>query len=276
MKHSCNVFVEKGSIPNAKFDLEKPSKSHRGKINNDNFLYTQSTYNIPYTVNKQALLSVQVHRTLYTVIFFFYDKLIVHMGMYTFTIACMYPMHVCSCIHSMFSVHANTDICASSMTTDRLKFHDCFHANIHAHTHQLVHITLYTLIVFFYDKLVVHMCIYTFIIACMYLLHACSCIHSRFLDRATTNISASSTTTDQCSINCFHASIHAHTHHHMHRTLYTLMFFFYDKLVAHMCMYTFTIVACIHCMHVHVFTPCFQCMEVPTYLRRLRQPINVP
>ena len=153
---------------------------------------------------------------------------------------------------------------------------NCFHANIHAHTHHHVHITLYTLMFFFYDKLVVHMYIYTFTIACMYSLHECSCIHSMFLDRATTNISASSTTTDQCSMNCFHASIRAHTHHHVHRTLYTLMFFFYDKLVAHMCMYTFTIVACIHCIHVHVFTPCFQCLQVPTSLRRLRQPTNVP
>ena len=149
----------------------------------------------------------------------------------------------------------------------------CFHANINAHTHQLVHITVYTLIVFFYDKLVVHMCIYTFTIACMYLLHECSCIHSMILDRATTNISASSTTTDQCSINCFHASIRAHTHHHVHITLYTLMFFFYDKLVAHMCLYTFTIVACIHCMHVLVFTPCVQCMQIATFVHRLRQPI---
>ena len=137
----------------------------------------------------------------------------------------------------------------------------CFHANIHAHTHQLVHITLYTRIVFFYDKLVVHMCIYTFTIACMYLLHACSCIHSMFLDRATTNISASSSTTDQCSINSFHASIDAHTHHHVHITLYTLTFFFYDKLVAHMCMYSFhhflhVFTACLLMYSLHVFSAC--------------------
>ena len=113
-----------------------------------------------------------------------------------------------------------------------------------------MHITLYTRIVFFYDKLVEHMCIYTFTIACMHLLHACSCIHSMFLDRATTNISASSSTTDQCSINSFHASIHAHTHHHVHITLYTLTFFFYDKLVAHMCMYTFTI-SCMYSLHAY-------------------------
>ena len=42
-KNSCYVFVVEGSIPTATFDLEKPSKSHLEKINNDNFLYTQST-----------------------------------------------------------------------------------------------------------------------------------------------------------------------------------------------------------------------------------------
>ena len=67
-----------------------------------------------------------VHRALYTLIFFFYDKLVAHMCMYTFTISCMYSLHTCSCIHSMFSVNASTYICASSMTTDRLVFHEVF------------------------------------------------------------------------------------------------------------------------------------------------------
>ena len=133
---------------------------------------------------------------------------------------------------------------------------NCFHASIHAPTHHYVHKALHTLIFFFYDKLVVHMCMYTFTIACMYSLHACSCIHSMFLVHASTNMSASSTTTDRCSMNCFYASIHGHTHHHVHRTLYTLMFFFYDKLLVHMCIYTFTIAcmyslrtcSCIHSM----------------------------
>ena len=44
-------------MPAAIFDVEKPSKSHREKINNDNSLYTQPTYNVPYTVNNQAILS---------------------------------------------------------------------------------------------------------------------------------------------------------------------------------------------------------------------------
>ena len=37
------IFFVEGSIPTAIFHLENPSKSHREKINNDNFLYTQST-----------------------------------------------------------------------------------------------------------------------------------------------------------------------------------------------------------------------------------------
>ena len=125
---------------------------------------------------------------------------------------------------------------------------NCFHASIHAHTHHNVHRVLHTLMFFIYDKLVQHMCMYTFTIACMYSLHACLCIHSMFSVYASTNICASSTTTDRCSINCFHASIHAHTHHHVPRRLYTLMFFFYDKLVVHMCIYTFTI-ACMYSLH---------------------------
>ena len=77
---------------------------------------------------------------------------------------------------------------------------------------------------FFYDKLVVYMCIYTFTMACMYSLHVYSRVHCMFSVHASTNICASSTTTDdRCSINCFHTSIHAHTHHHVHRTVYSLL-----------------------------------------------------
>ena len=78
------------------------------------------------------------HKSLYILMCFFYDTLVVHMCIYTFAIACMYSLHECSCIHSMFSVHpcscihsmfsvhTITDICASSMTTERLLFHDMF------------------------------------------------------------------------------------------------------------------------------------------------------
>ena len=86
---------------------------------------------------------------------------------------------------------------------------------------------------------------YTFTIACM-LVHVFTpcfqCIQSPiYLHRLRQPI-------DWCSINCSHASIHAHTPHHMHKSLYTLMFFFFDKLVVDMCIY-FS-----HCLH--VFTAC--------------------
>ena len=83
---------------------------------------------------------------------------------------------------------------------------------------------------------------------------------------------------DWCSMNCFHACIHAHTYHHVHRTLYTVMFFFYDKFVVHMCIYTFNI-ACMYSLHTYSCIHCmFQCMQVPTYMcvHRLQQPIDVP
>ena len=58
---------------------------------------------------------------------FFYDKLVVHMCMYTFTIACMYSLHACSCIHSMCLVHARTNMSASSTTSyNRSMFHELF------------------------------------------------------------------------------------------------------------------------------------------------------
>ena len=138
---------------------------------------------------------------------------------------------------------------------------NCFHASIHAHTHQHVHRAMYNLMFFFYDKLVVHMCIYTFTVACMYSLHACSCIHSMYSVHASANISASSTTTDQCSMSCFHASIHAHTHHHVHRTLYTLIFFLlwqtcstHVHVYFHHCLHVFT--AWLFIYSLHVFGSC--------------------
>ena len=141
---------------------------------------------------------------------------------------------------------------AWSTTTDRLMFHELFHAGSHAHTRHHVHRALYTIMYLFYDKRVVHMCIYTSNIAFMHSMHACSCIYSMFSVHASTNICACRVwddcqPIDWCSMNCFHASIHAHIHHHVHRTLYTLTFFFYEKLV-HKSMYTFTI-ACMYSLH---------------------------
>ena len=79
-----------------------------------------------------------VHKSLYTLMFFFYNKLVVDMCSYTLAIACMYSLHACpfihsmfsvhacSCFYSMFSVHTITNIRASSTTTDRLMFHELF------------------------------------------------------------------------------------------------------------------------------------------------------
>ena len=159
------------------------------------------------------------------------------MCMRTFSIACMYSLRTCSCIYSMCSVHANTNMCASSTTTDLLMFHELFPckypcAYSSSCAQNIVHSTVFLL-----WQTCSTMRIYTFTVACMYAVHACSCIiQSMFSVHASANISGSSTTTDQCSMTCFHASIHAHTHHHVHRTLYTLIFFFYDKLVVHMCL----------------------------------------
>ena len=154
-----------------------------------------------FHANIHAHTHHHVHRTLYTVMFFFDDKLIVHMFMYTFTIACIYPMHACSFIHSMFSVHACTDICASSMTTDRLMFHEVFPckyscAYSSACAHNIVHSNRFLL--WQTCSTPVHLHFHH----CLHVFTACMFMYSLlFLDRATTNISASSTTTDQCSIN---------------------------------------------------------------------------
>ena len=139
---------------------------------------------------------------------FFYDKLVVHMSIYTFTIACMYSLDAFSCIHSMFSVHHyvfsaynHRDMCIvyDNRTTvvPRNVSINWLHASIHAHTHHHVHILLHTILSLFLLKIVVHICMNTFTIVCMYSLHACSCIHSMFSVHVNTNISASYTTTDR-------------------------------------------------------------------------------
>ena len=155
-----------------------------------------------------------VHILLYTILLLCLLQIVVQMCIYTFTIACMYSLHARSCIHCMFSVHASKNICASSTTTDRLMFHELFHASSHAHTRHHVHRALYTIMYLFYDKRVVHMCIYTSNIAFMHSLHACSCIYSMFSVHASTNICASSTSTDRlmfhelfpCKYSCTYSS----------------------------------------------------------------------
>ena len=136
-----------------------------------------------------------VHRTLYTLIVLFYDKLVVHMYTYTFTIACMYSLHACSCIHSMFLDRATTNIAASS-TTNRSMFHELFPckypcAYSSSCAQNIVHSNVFLL----WQTRSTHVHIY-FHHCCMYSLHACSCIHSMFSVHASTNISASSTTTE--------------------------------------------------------------------------------
>ena len=144
--------------------------------------------------------------------------------MCTFTIVCMYSLHRCSCNHSMFSVHTITNIFASSTTTDRLMFHELFLRIVSMQVFRRILIIICTYWCSLYCrcvllKLVVHMCLYTFTIACKYSLHACSCIHSMFSVHISTNISASSTTTDRlmfhelipCMYSCSYSSSYAHT-----------------------------------------------------------------
>ena len=151
-------------------------------------------------------------------------KIVVHTYMYTFTIVCMYSLHPCSCNHSMFSVHTITNIFASSTTTDRLMFHELFLRIVSMQVFRRILIIICTYWCSLYCrcvllKLVVHMCLYTFTIACTYSLNACSCIHSMFSVHISTNISASSSTTDRlvfhelfpCMYSCAYSSSCAHT-----------------------------------------------------------------
>ena len=183
------------------------------------------------------------------------------MCIYTFTIACMHLLHACSCIHSMFLDRATTNISASSSTTDQCSINS-FHASIHAHTRHHVHITLYTLTFFFYDKLVAHMCMYTFTISCMYSLHTCSCIHSMFSVNASTYICASSMTTDRlvfhevfpCKYSCAYSSACAHNIVHSNRFLLWQTCRTHVHLHFHHCLHAFT--ACMFMYSVRVFSSC--------------------
>ena len=115
-----------------------------------------------------------VHKSLYTLTCFFYDKLVVHMCIYTISIACMYSLHVFSNYNHrhMCIVYDNrTTVVPWNISMN------CLHASIHAHTHHHVHILLHTILSLFLLKIVVHICMNSFTIVCMYSLHACSCIH---------------------------------------------------------------------------------------------------
>ena len=151
---------------------------------------------------------------------------------------------------------------------------NCLHASNHAHTCHHIHRLLYTILLLFLLTIVVHMCIYTFTITCMYSLHSCSCsyTHSMFSVLVITNIWASSTTTDRPMFHelfpwivCMQVIMRILVIcHHVLRPLYTiLLLFLFKKIVVHMCVYTFTTArlyslqarACIHSMFsVHACT----------------------
>ena len=96
-------------------------------------VYDNRTTVVPWSVSMncfhasiQAHTHHHVHILLHTILSLFFFKIVVHIRMYTSTIACLYSLHPCSCIHSMFLVHTITNICASYSITDRLKFHELF------------------------------------------------------------------------------------------------------------------------------------------------------
>ena len=74
-------------------------------------------------------------------------------------------------------------------------FHELFTCKYSCAYH--VHILLHTVLSLFLLKFVVHICMNTPTIVCMYSLHACSYNHSMFSVHVNTNISASYTTTDR-------------------------------------------------------------------------------
>ena len=154
---------------------------------------------------------------------------------------------------------------------------NCLHASNHAHTCHHIHWLLYTILLLFLLTIVVHMCIYTFTITCMDSLHSCSCsyTHSMFSVHVSTNIWASSTTTDRLMFHelfpwivCMQVIMRILVIcHHVHRPLYTklLLFLFKKNCNTHVRVYFHPpLHDCIHYMLVHVSTPCFQCTHVPT------------
>ena len=73
-----------------------------------------------------AHTSHHVHRMLYTLLLLFLLQNVVHICVYTYTIARMYSVHACACIHSRFSVHASTNSCVLSTSSDRSMLHELF------------------------------------------------------------------------------------------------------------------------------------------------------
>ena len=159
---------------------------------------------------------------------------------------------------------------------------NCSHASIRAHTPHHVHKSLYTLICLFYDKLVVHMCIYTFSIACMYSVHSCSCIHSMFSVHTITDICASSTTTERL---LFHGIFPWIVYMQVFMRILIIMCTYYCTLYYrcrthlheyfHHCLHVFT--ACILMYSIHVFSPCkYQYICIVYDIRSTEVPLIVP
>ena len=183
----------------------------------------------------------------------------------------MYSLHVFSASLFMYSLHvfsANNHrhmcIVYDNRTTVvpwNLSM-NCLHASIHAYTHHHVHILLHTILSLFLLTIVVHICMNTFTIVCMYSLHACSCIHSMFSVHVSTNISASYTTTDRlmyqylfpCKYSCAYSSSCAHIIVHSNVFLVWLTCSTHVHLYVSHCLHVFT--ACMFMYSLLVFSAC--------------------
>ena len=183
----------------------------------------------------------------------------------------MYSLHVLSASLFMYSLHVFSAYNHRYMCivydnrTTVVPWNvsmNCLHASIHAHTHHHVHILLHTILSLFLLKIVVHICMNTFTIVCMYSLHACSCIHSMFSVHVNTNISASYTTTDRlrfhylfpCKYPCAYSSSCAQIIVHSNVFLLWQTCSTHVHLYFSHCLHVFT--ACMFMYSLHVFSAC--------------------
>ena len=106
------------------------------------------------------------------------------MCIYTFSIACMYSLHSCSCIHSMFSVHTITDICASSTTTGDCCSMKCFHELFTckyscAYSSSCAHIIAHYIVIVFVNNCRKHL--HEYFQHCLHLFTACMFMYSLYV-----------------------------------------------------------------------------------------------
>ena len=193
--------------------------------------------------------------------FFFYDKLVVNMSIYNFNIACMYSLHTWSCIHSMFSVHASTYICASSMTTDQLVFHEVFpckysRAYSSACAHNIVHSNRFILwqTCSTHVHLHFHHCLHVFI-ACMFMysLHVFRSCNYQHLCIVYDNRSMVHELFP-CKYPCAYSSSCAHNIVHSNRFILWQTCSTHVHLHFHHCLHVF--IACMFMYSLHVFRSC--------------------